>query len=83
MEITELSIFQSLKMKELKSLHLEHNQSMPVAALTVAANCRVRSPGCAVGFCPLGLRGVSSVGFPTQCWESHLFFAKESDVFAN
>lgn len=49
MEITELSIFQSLKMKELKSLHLEHNQSMPVA-LTIAANCRARGPSCAVGF---------------------------------
>lgn len=70
MEITELSIFQSLKMKELKSLHLEHNQSMP------AANCRARGTSCAVGFCPLGLRRVSSVGFPTECWEGPLFFSK-------
>lgn len=57
MEITELSIFRSLKMRELKSLHLEHNQRMPVAAFTVETSCRVRGPGFSVGFCPPGAAG--------------------------
>ena len=83
MEITELSISRNLKMRELKSLHLEHNQRIPVAAFTVATNCRVRGPSFSVGFCPLGLLRVNSVDFPTQCWESHFFFSKESDIFAN
>ena len=82
MEITELSIFRSLKMRELKS---------PPGTQPKNSSCRIyRSdkplrprPQLPCGPLSSGLRRMSRVDFPTPCWESHLFFSKESDLFAN
>ena len=82
MEITELSIFRSLKMRELKS---------PPGTRPKNSSCRIyRSdkpprprPQLPCGLLSSGLRRMSRVDFPAPCWESHLFFSKESDIFAN
>lgn len=82
MEITELSIFRSLKMRELKS---------PPGTRPKNSSCHIyRSdkpprprPQLPCGLLSSGLRRMSRVDFPALCWESHLFFSKESDIFAN